>query len=59
MTNSSKYFNTYVPHSNNKKIVIGDGSLTTITRVGTIKISVHFILTDMFRVPNYAQTFFQ
>ena len=51
MTRSSYQFNKYNPCPNSRKIVIVNGSLTTIAGVGDIQISLTFTLRNVFHVP--------
>ena len=52
MTSISSLFNTYSPCSGNKKVCIADGSLSSIARTGSVKISDTITLNSVLHVPN-------
>ena len=51
ITHSSRKFNNYNPCPNNRKIVIDDGSLTTIIGIGDVQISLPLTLRNVLHVP--------
>ena len=51
MSHSSHKFNKYNPCPNSTKMVIADGSLTTVADVGDAQISPTLILRNVFHVP--------
>ncbi|RDX78686.1 hypothetical protein CR513_40998, partial [Mucuna pruriens] len=51
MTPSSKYFSTYSPCPNNKKIATTDGTLVTVVGIGYIQINPSITLKDVLHVP--------
>ena len=52
MTGCSKMFSSYSPFVGNKKVILSDGSLSTIVGMGTIKITSLITLKDVLHVPN-------
>ena len=51
MTHSSQHFITYTPCPSNRKIVVADGSLTTVASLGNIQITPSFVLKNVLHVP--------
>ena len=51
MTSKSQLFNTYTPSPSNKKIVVVNGSLVTITGFKDIHITLTLILKNVLHVP--------
>ena len=51
MTFKSQLFHTYTPSPSNKKIVVANGSLATITGFGDIYITPTLILKNVLHVP--------
>lgn len=53
MTHSSRNFSKYVPCPSSRKVAPADGSLTVGAGVGDVKISLSFILRNVFHVPKF------
>ena len=51
MTNSSLRFKTYTPCPSNRKILVADGSLTTVAGLGDIQITSQLTLKNVLHVP--------
>ena len=51
MTNSSLQFKTYTPCPSNRKILVADGSLTTVAGLGDIQITSQLTLKNVLHVP--------
>ena len=51
MTNLSHFFISYTPFSRNKKVRSADGSLSSIARQGSIRLSDKIVLQFVLQVP--------
>lgn len=51
MTPSSGHFKTYSPCPSHRKIIVADGSVTTVAGVGHIQLSPSLLLKDVLHVP--------
>lgn len=58
MTHISNKFETYTPCPSNKKIVVADGSTTTVARIGDIQVTPKLVLKNVLHVPQLSTNLF-
>lgn len=57
MTNTSKYFFTYVSYLNNKKIITANSSFNILIGKNNIKLSSTFVQKNVLHVPKLCTSF--
>ena len=51
MTHNPNQFKNYLPCLNNMKIVVADGTTTTVAGIGDVQVTSNLVLKNVFHVP--------
>ena len=59
MTHNPNQFKTYLPCPNNRKIVVADGTTTTVAGIGDVQVTSNLVLKNVLMSLNYPLILFQ